>query len=359
MDYQLDQAPFLTLNPCADIDQPLFEVDEDLILAHVRTLEAPDFACKLTHFKDGQVEITAYPLPLRTSQDIRMGCFDPYSEDRGKKPLRTDEEQLVRDVENKERAVRRAKQQCRLKLKSLGADHLLTFTYRGAMVEPEKIKKDWQEMCRLFHIRYPDWQYLAAPEAHESGGIHLHVGVAGKQDIKWLRRCWLLAIGQHKEDVNGWLNDGVALGEKSLGAVNVQSSQKRYSATGKWKTNKLAAYLTKYLSKEFDVWVKGARHYWVSKSISKPAIERFWLKSKTFHEAVIHCLQLLNSCSTEKDYCTFSKKKMLWFCGAIERDELKNQKIDFSDLLFDHTKKRDVPASTISEQEMAELNACF
>lgn len=78
MDYQLKNVP-MVLNGCLDIDQPLFEVDEDALLCQVRALEAPDFACKLIKFEDGQVEITAYPIPLKTSQEIRMGNFDPYA----------------------------------------------------------------------------------------------------------------------------------------------------------------------------------------------------------------------------------------------------------------------------------------
>lgn len=49
----------------------------------------------------------------------------------------------------------------------------------------------------------------------------------GRADIRWPLRCWLIPIGQTLDDVNGWLVGGVKLGERSLGAANVEPPKKK------------------------------------------------------------------------------------------------------------------------------------
>jgi len=51
--------------------------------------------------------------------------------------------------------------------------------------------------------------------------------------------------------------------------------------------------LTKYIGKEFDNSLKWLKKYWHSDDIEKPVIERFWLKAKTFAEAVIEAHDLI------------------------------------------------------------------
>ena len=73
----------------------------------------------------------------------------------------------------------------------------------------------------------------------------------------------LPAIGQSPDDVSAWLTDSVKLGEKSLGAVNVQAPNRRWGGTSsKWKSDKLAGYLSKYIGKDFDTTAKGKKRYW-------------------------------------------------------------------------------------------------
>jgi hypothetical protein len=172
-------------------------------------------------------------------------------------------------------------------MKSIFADHMLNFSYRENVIDRARVKSDWKEFVRLFRIRYPDWSYLAVLEKQERGSLHIHVAVQGKQDIRWLLRCWLLAIGQPLDDVNGWFTDGIKLGERSLGAVNVEPPKKRWGGAHKqWKRDKLAGYLTKYIGKEFEEADKHAKKYWHSRNVKKPEIRRFWLKAKSYAEAV-------------------------------------------------------------------------
>jgi hypothetical protein len=131
-------------------------------------------------------------------------------------------------------------------------------------------------------------------EKQERGSLHIHLAVQGKQDIRWLLRCWLIPIGQPLDDVNGWFTDGIKLGERSLGAVNVEPPKKRWGGAHKqWKRDKLSGYLTKYIGKEFEEADKHAKKYWHSRNVQKSEIERFWLKAKTYAEAVIEAHDLV------------------------------------------------------------------
>lgn len=244
----------------------------------------PEFRAKLVKLPHGQTEVSVTSGHRDNVIRARMG-FNPLL-DCGTK-LRTVEEQARRDTENRARSAKRARQNVRHLVKSIFADHMLTFSYRENVTDRAKVAADWKEFVRLFRHRHLDWQYLAVLEKQERGSFHMHVAVAGKQDIRWLLRCWLIAIGQPLEEVAEWLYSGVKLGEKSLGAVNVEPPKKRWGGEHKqWKRDKLSGYLTKYIGKEFEESDKSAKKYWRSHGVQKPDITRFWLKAKTYEEAV-------------------------------------------------------------------------
>lgn len=199
----------------------------------------------------------------------------------------SDEERASRDADNLARAVRRARQKVRHLVKSLEGDHMLTFSYRENMTDIERLKADWKRFLRLMRGRYPEFQFVCVREKQERGAYHLHVAVHGKQDIRWILRCWLLAIGQEWEEVQQWFIYGSALGEKSLGAVNVRAPQKKWGAKVRaWKPERLAGYMTKYLGKEFAEAEHHSLRYWHSKGIEKPVVIKWWLGASHFSDAI-------------------------------------------------------------------------
>jgi hypothetical protein len=241
---------------------------------------------------------------------------------------RDEEEQAQRDLENKERACRLAKQRVRLLVKCIGADHMVTPTYREVVQDMEKLKRDFKEFVRLVHTRYSEWVYVATFEKQRADepdwSYHMHLAVKGKQDIKWLRRCWLRAIGQPLDEVNAWYTHGEKLGERSKGAVNVTSPNRRWSgeAGAKWRSNNLAAYMTKYISKEFDSVAKGKKKYWHSKGIDKPSISRFWLGATNFPDAIKEAYNHLFFSGVVEYEKMHSCEELgiVWLTGIIPRD---------------------------------------
>jgi len=70
--------------------------------------------------------------------------------------------------------------------------------------------------------------YVAVLERQQRGALHPHLAVKGFQDVRLLRRCWYKIVG------NG------------QGQVNVRGPRPGSSSV------KLARYLSKYISKDFD-----------------------------------------------------------------------------------------------------------
>lgn len=282
----------------------------------------PDYRAKLVRLPHGQTEVSVTPANRTSITNARMG-FNPLLDCPRKR--RTDEEQAERDTENRKRSAKRAKINVRLLVKSIFSDHMLTFSYRENVTDRARVSADWKRFVRLFRVRYPSWAYLAVLEKQERGALHIHVAVQGKQDIRWLLRCWLLAIGQPMEEVSAWLVGGVKLGDKSLGAVNVESPNRRWGGGSKqWRSrDKLAGYLTKYIGKEFEEADKYAKKYWHSENVIKPQIERFWLKATTYEQAVIEAHDLIfYTGATSLSMWGNQSAGVIWITGETERSKI-------------------------------------
>lgn len=205
-----------------------------------------------------------------------------------REPL-TEEQIEARHEENKWRAVRRAKQAIRWAVKANGSDHMLTLSYRENMQDVERLGADWKEFVRLVkkglpasgkykaHAGLKEFRYVACRERQDRGAWHLHVAVVGRQDIGFLRRCWMVAVGGSQDDE----------GDATVGTVNVRGPSKRWgSHTYEWKADKLAGYMTKYLHKCFDELEKGKKRYWASRHNEKPEVVRIWLACADFTQAI-------------------------------------------------------------------------
>lgn len=312
------------VNDCPSV-KPVDRAEEARRRLQAESQEIPEYWCKLVTLPHGQTEVSVTPANRQTIINLRMG-FNPLLDCPRKR--RTVEEQEERDVENRARAAKRARQNVRHLVKAIFADHMLTFSYRENVEDRAKLVADWKEFVRLYRLRYPDWQYLGVPEEQDRGSLHIHVAVSGKQDIRWLLRCWLLAIGQPPSDVSEWLVGGAKLGQRSLGAVNVEAPKRRFGGTAKhWQRNKLAGYLTKYIGKEFEEADKNAKKYWHSRNIIKPDVRRFWLNAKTFAQAVAEAHDLVYFSGVDSISMWGDQQSgVIWITGETDRETLKRPK---------------------------------
>ncbi|NOT99427.1 MAG: hypothetical protein HOO97_10105 [Sideroxydans sp.] len=277
------------------------------------------YRAKLVKLAHGQTEVSVTPYIPPVLKD-----YNPIPWQDRLPRFRTDEEEAERDEENRKRSSKRARQNVRYYTKAMLADHMLTFSYRENVIDRVQVAKQWKEFVRLFRIRHPDWSYVAVLEKQERGSLHIHVAVQGRQDIRWLLRCWLIAIGQPLEDVSQWLVGGVKLAERSLGAVNVEPPKKRWGGgQSHWKRDKLASYLTKYIGKEFEESEKNAKKYWHSNNMAKPEITRFWLRAQTMDEAVLEARDLIFYTGADSLSCWGEwDAGVLWFTGETRRENI-------------------------------------
>jgi len=81
------------------------------------------------------------------------------------------------------------------------ADHLLTLTYRGNVVDFERSCADLSKFVRLVKCRKAGWTYVAVAERQKRGAWHWHLAVCGRQDVALLRATWRRVAGDGNIDV--------------------------------------------------------------------------------------------------------------------------------------------------------------
>jgi len=164
--------------------------------------------------------------------------------------------------DSRARAARRAKQQIRLRCKSLGVDRLVTLTYRGAQSDLALLKAHFHVFRKSLARANARLSYVAVPERHKSGGLHLHLAVAGYLPVVTVRRLWRSAIA-----AQGFTG-------------NVDISYNR-GLQGAGVTERLSGYISKYVSKALEEErPKGSRSYWSSMGIEIPEAVVTWLDTR-------------------------------------------------------------------------------
>lgn len=223
----------------------------------------------------------------------------------------TEEEQAAKTARNHGRNVLRAKQTIRWLCKAMGADRLFTLTYRKNEEDREQVRTDFREFLRLVRKRIPSWQYVAVLEKQDRGAYHIHCAVKGWQQIKYLRKCWYVALGGKGDEV----------GAATPGQVDVTSPQKKWGGGGReWKTEKLAGYITKYIAKTFDSALSEKRRYWASKGIQRPEPRRMWVGGSNIFDAIKSCLGTLyfdvGLEGVDFNWWLSTRNDVLWIAGG-------------------------------------------
>ena len=171
--------------------------------------------------------------------------------------------------ENDDDAGRRAKQKVRECCKTIGADRMVTLTYRENMVDRDTALKHWKAFCRKLG-KHKQFHYVAVIEEQERGALHFHVAVAGRQMYALLRSIW--------QSVLGLGPDG-----QQMGQVNVRDPHR--FGFGQNGAHKLAGYIAKYCSKQMQCRALDQKRYFRSRGIVVPEAESVRL----------HCTSMLGA----------------------------------------------------------------
>lgn len=267
-----------------------------------------DYYMDVREFNGGSIEVvvkTTRPMhegAIRSSADpdshgnclkaMGLGYWEVHGN--GLKRVSADvdnDDPVVKKHENHNRAVRRSRQNVRWYVKQIQADRLLTLTYRKNQEDREEVKKHFQAFIRLLRKGWKgqggmqDWQYVAVLEKQDRGSYHLHCAVRGFQNVNFLRKAWFKAIG----------GQGNETGEGTPGNIDITSPKKARWGTQRteWQSAKLAAYLTKYLAKTFDIETNEKRRYFHSKDITAPVKSRFLLCAGSMLEAILEVKSII------------------------------------------------------------------
>ena len=167
-------------------------------------------------------------------------------------------------------AAKRAKRRVRHKCKLLQARYMLTLTTKEIITDVDKMQRYFQEFVRRIRT-VGNFEYVATHELQKRGALHLHVAVANRLDYKLLWSIWHRVVGEGQ------------------GRVHVTSGNKKASV------NKIAAYISKYISKSFETGELNKRRYWTSKGIGEPIKEVHLLrKDWSFGEVLSYIVELCN-----------------------------------------------------------------
>ena len=146
-------------------------------------------------------------------------------------------------------AAKRAKQQVRLRCKAIGADRMITLTYRENVQDKSTLKKHFDALRRRLR-KLQKFAYVAVAERQTRGAWHLHVAVKGRLNYRVLGAIWRSVVGE------------------SGGYVRVTNPFRQ-----KGLRHKLAAYLSKYITKDFEAHDLNEKRYWTSRGIEIPEAE--------------------------------------------------------------------------------------
>jgi len=194
--------------------------------------------------------------------------------------------------QNEKRARARATGEIRRKCLAIGADHLVTLTYRNNVADRERVLSDLESLRRMLSRNGYPMPYVAVLECQKRGAIHPHLAVRGFQDIRLLRRCWYKIVG------------------KAQGQVNVKGPRPGTSPI------KLARYISKYLSKDIDRQPRAfeEHRYFCSLGIAVPT-ERYHIvlhRHARETERKLFVLMLNDTLNRIGEYCTVKH----WLGGA-------------------------------------------
>ena len=193
--------------------------------------------------------------------------------------------------QNHKRAVRQSRKCVRFLVKQIEADRLLTLSTRENIQDRDQFKKRMKRFFELVRKGWggqqgiPNFAYVAVLEKQERGAYHAHIAIKGTISFNFLRTAWHKALGC----------PGLMKGELSPGNVDVTTPRKARWGTefSRWQTDKLSAYITKYMSKTFDEDLSEKHRYFKSRDIEKPKEKKYILSATTMLGAMQEAVDIL------------------------------------------------------------------
>ena len=203
-------------------------------MQHARSLEDNDKLITSERSSAAGYYLSARQYPSCDAEivAIKMGPDDRF---KGGGAKRKNSDKKAMDDRTLNESVRRARSTVRRKALTLLPDRLLTLTFRENLTDIDQAWTVFKYFCRLMRFRYGDrFCYIAVPEYQERGAVHFHLAIRGYYDVKIVRLLWRRAVG------------------KLEGNIDI-TSPRRVCRKNSWNPKRIAAYLSKYITKSETV----------------------------------------------------------------------------------------------------------
>lgn len=161
----------------------------------------------------------------------------------------------VVEERNRERAARRAKTRVRRLCKAMGADTLLTLTYRANVTDLDRMKADLKEFNRRLVRVHPSFRCVAGFETQGRGAWHAHLATAG------IPRTFVVKNGKGVPSVVKSFDLLRSIWRSVTGENGGNVDLARRKRHNRKSPAKVAAYLSKYIGKMFAEGVKWANRW--------------------------------------------------------------------------------------------------
>ena len=171
--------------------------------------------------------------------------------------------------ESRQRSLVRAQTNVKDRIMALGADRMVTLTYRQNMLDADATREHLRQFMLQIKKRYPSFKCVAARERQKRGSFHWHMACRGWLDINHCRRTWCRIIGESEA------------GQFNLTKV-VRDAKKLF-------------YIAKYVGKDMDADERPryGHHYVTSRGLQFAVLKRTLINC-TFAEAMDAARQLLS-----------------------------------------------------------------
>lgn len=250
-------------------------------------------AVRVRHFSNGQVEINGFPTTAwHRINDARLRAHE----------LNTTRGESEHRERNEEISVRRATQQIRVRCKQVGADQMITLSTRENIQDMERFYPLCKEFFRRMRL-HGEFPYVAVPERQKRGAWHLHVACQGKVAKRLIIAVWLRVVGGRGNGYCFVSNPGRSDSQRNNGK--------------RWESHRLAAYISKYISKDVSGRDLNDKRYWTSRGIVVPERQTWgtWVDCPSMYDATLPVLQYLQGVAGLDDLVAHisAKNGSFWF----------------------------------------------
>ncbi|MCA1323749.1 hypothetical protein [Herbaspirillum sp. alder98] len=278
-----DDLSNVSFESCNELHQEFFGWNND---GHKNTWN-DRYMARRTVYPDGQMEVVV--------------CREKHFIGPAYTGKRTKRGESANRERNEEVAGRAAKKNVRDRCKSIGADRMITLTYRDNMTDREVALKHWDKFRRRVG-KHKKFHYVAVIEEQKRGALHFHVAVNGRQSYHLLRSIWSSIVG-----VDEFGN--------SMSNIDVRNPTK--FGFGKNGIHKLAEYIAKYCGKQMDARELDQKRYFSSRGIPKPDVQSWPIASVNSLGAVQTAFAIASAGLLDGAHFWYSKAlDVIWIATA-------------------------------------------